>query len=76
MAQSGGGFNLSWFALSGGGGTSSGGQYVVTGAIGQPFASQLTGGSYTLQSGFYGGGSSRGYRLVLPLISADKASQN
>lgn len=71
VAQVGGGYDLSWFSLPGGGGTSQGGQYALTGAIGQPFASTLTGGTYTVQSGFVGGGSSRSYRLVLPYVASN-----
>jgi hypothetical protein len=37
-AQSGGGFDLSWSTMDGGGGTSTGGAYAVSGTIGQPDA--------------------------------------
>ena len=43
-----------WFTLDGGGGTSSGGVYTVSGTIGQPDAGQLAGGGYTLSGGFWG----------------------
>ncbi len=45
-------FDLSWFSIDGGGGTSSGGAYSVTGTIGQPDAGVLSGGNYTLVGGF------------------------
>ena len=41
---------------AGGGGTSTGGVYSVSGTIGQPDAGLLTGGSYTLAGGFWPGG--------------------
>ena len=55
MAQTGGGFDLSWWTLTGGGGTSasSGGSYMLSGAIGQPDAGMLAGGSFTLRGGFW-----------------------
>jgi hypothetical protein len=55
-AQVGGGFDLSWSTVDGGGGTSStGGTYELGGTIGQPDAGRLTGGMYTLDGGFWGG---------------------
>lgn len=51
---SGQGFMLDWFTIDGGGGTSTGGVYSVTGTIGQPDASgPLTGGNYSLTGGFW-----------------------
>lgn len=47
-------YSLNWFTLAGGGGTSVGGTYQVTGTIGQPAAGgPLTGGSYSLTGGFW-----------------------
>jgi len=49
-------YGIDWFALPGGGGTSSGGAYTLSGSIGQPEASAanaLTGGSYALTGGFW-----------------------
>ena len=54
FGQSGGGFDLSWSSIDGGGGTSTGGVYAVSGTIGQPDAGTLTGGSYELVGGFWG----------------------
>jgi len=54
FAQSGGAFNLSWGAVVSGG-ASSGGNYTLTGAIGQAEAGMLSGGSYTLNGGFWSG---------------------
>jgi hypothetical protein len=52
LAQSGGGYDLSWNSIDGRGETSTGGGYSLTGVIGQPDAGTLTGGAYTLQGGF------------------------
>lgn len=47
-------YSLNWFTVAGGGGTSAGGTYQVTGTIGQPAAGgPLTGGSYSLTGGFW-----------------------
>jgi hypothetical protein len=46
---------LDWFTVDGGGGTSSGNVYQVSGTIGQPDAGKtMTGGSYSLDGGFWG----------------------
>ncbi len=47
---------LDWFTIDGGGGQSSGGDYVLTGTIGQPDAGYLGGGDYELLGGFWVGG--------------------
>jgi len=53
-AQSGGGYDLSWWSIDGGGGELQGGSYVLMGSVGQPDAAgPLTGGRYTLYSGFW-----------------------
>jgi hypothetical protein len=47
-------YSIGWFKVSGGGGTSSNGQYAVSGTIGQPDASvAMTGGSYSVTGGFW-----------------------
>src|SRR5690349_24067725 len=48
-------YSIDWFTIDGGGGTSSGGQYTLSGTIGQPDAGTLSGGNYTLDGGFWGG---------------------
>jgi hypothetical protein len=70
LAQSGNGYDLSWWTVDGGGHTvSSGGDYTLGGTIGQPDASTLTGGGYTLAAGFWaGGGVVAGYDVYLPLV--------
>jgi len=51
LAQS---YSIDWFTIAGGG-TSTNGQYSVSGAIGQPDANQqaMTGGDYSLTGGFW-----------------------
>src|SRR5688572_32852239 len=48
-------FSIDWYTIDGGGGTSSGGAYTLSGTIGQPDAGTLAGGSYLLAGGFWGG---------------------
>ena len=49
-------YEISWYTIDGGGGTSTGGQYVLTGTIGQPDADWATSGVYELLGGFWPGG--------------------
>jgi len=47
-------YTIDWYKVSGGGGTSSNGQYIVSGTIGQYDASSaMTGGNYSLTGGFW-----------------------
>jgi hypothetical protein len=47
-------YSIDWYKVSGGGGTSSNGQYAVTGTIGQHDAGgPMTGGTYSLTGGFW-----------------------
>ncbi len=47
-------YSIDWYKVSGGGGTSTGGTYQVSGTIGQPDAGvAMTGGSYSLTGGFW-----------------------
>ena len=48
-------YSVDWYKMSGGGGTSTGGGYALSGTIGQPDAGTLNGGIYTLQGGFWPG---------------------
>jgi hypothetical protein len=49
-------YAISWSTIDGGGGTSAGGGYTLSGTIGQPDASgPLSGGVYTLTGGFWAG---------------------
>ena len=47
-------YSLDWSSIDGGGGTSTGGVYTVSGTIGQPDAGAMSGGNYTLAGGFWG----------------------
>jgi hypothetical protein len=47
-------YTIDWYKVAGGGGTSTGGVYSVSGTIGQPDAGVLTGGNYSLVGGFWG----------------------
>jgi len=51
-----GAYVLDWSTIDGGGGTSSGGPYTLTGTIGQPDAAYSAGGDYELLGGFWPGG--------------------
>ncbi|MCA9243088.1 MAG: hypothetical protein KDA32_03970 [Phycisphaerales bacterium] len=48
-------YEINWFTIDGGGGTSAGGVYTVSGTIGQPDAGIMGGGNYTLSGGFWVG---------------------
>jgi hypothetical protein len=54
-AQSGGGYDLSWNVIAGGGGKirDGTGLYSVKGTIGQPAVGTMTGGAYSLTGGFW-----------------------
>jgi len=68
LAQSGGGYDLTWNTVDGGGYTfSEGGGYSLGGTVGQPDAGVLSGGSYTLVGGFWGSAAAR-YGVYLPLV--------
>jgi len=55
-AMAGGGFDLSWHRISGGGGMSAGGGFSVAGTIGQAEAGAAhEGGGFTLSGGFWAG---------------------
>ena len=46
-------YSIDWYKVSGGGGTSTGGVYSVSGTIGQPDAGMMSGGNYSLTGGFW-----------------------
>src|SRR5271155_5774859 len=47
-------YSIDWYKIAGGGGTSTGATYQVTGTIGQPDAGgAMSGGNYTLTGGFW-----------------------
>jgi len=47
-------YSIDWFTVDGGGGTSTGGVYQVSGTIGQPDAGRMSGGNYSVDGGFWG----------------------
>ena len=49
-------YEISWSTIDGGGGTSSSGQYSLTGTIGQHDAAYSQGGDYEVLGGFWPGG--------------------
>ncbi len=55
QAQTSPSYDLTWHVISSGGGSllSSDGQYALNGTVGQPATMLLSGGSYSLQSGFW-----------------------
>ncbi|MEM7342623.1 MAG: hypothetical protein AAF485_00130 [Chloroflexota bacterium] len=73
-AHTGGSYDLSWSTIDGGGGVITGGDYRLTGSVGQADAnSTLTGGDYTVIGGFLVGGESfvdvdGGVTIYLPLV--------
>ncbi|HEV2328699.1 MAG TPA: hypothetical protein VGY56_07930 [Verrucomicrobiae bacterium] len=47
-------YSINWYKVAGGGGTSTGGAYSLSGTIGQPDASTpMTGGNYSLTGGYW-----------------------
>ncbi len=48
-------YAIDWYAINGGGGTSTGALYVLSGTIGQADAGTMRGGPFTLQGGFWPG---------------------
>ena len=68
LAQTGGGYDLTWSTIDGGGGASAGAGYQLTGTLGQPDAgTPLSGGVYSLSGGFWAGVST-GNKLYLPVL--------
>ena len=56
LSTASGQYSLDWYTIDGGGGTSSGGPYVLSGTIGQPDAAWSSGGNYEILGGFWPGG--------------------
>lgn len=46
-------YSIDWHTIDGGGGTSTGGVFSVSGTIGQPDAGRMIGGNYTIEGGFW-----------------------
>ena len=47
-------YSIDWSTVDGGGGTSAGGGYTVIGTVGQPDAGTMSGGTFSLNGGFWG----------------------
>ena len=47
-------YSIDRFAIAGGGGTSTGGNFTLNGTLGQPDAGTMSGGNYSLAGGFWG----------------------
>lgn len=70
FAQTGGDYDLSWSTINGGG-TSNGGEFSLSGVIGQSDAGNLSGGEFSLSGGFLFGlalEGEAGSRIYLPLV--------
>jgi len=46
-------YSIDWYTIGGGGGTSAGGPYSVTGTIGQADTGTMSGGPYSIVGGFW-----------------------
>ena len=62
------GYDLSWWTVDSGGGSSTGGSFTLQGTIGQPDTGVL-GGAYTLSGGYWTAKSLRG--IYLPIVIRD-----
>ena len=68
-------FAIPWSTVDGGGGTSYGGQFALSGTAGQADAGKMSGGAYVLTGGYWNsavgaiGGSGIASKLHLPVIT-------
>ena len=46
-------YSIQWHTIDGGGGTSTGGDYSLSGTVGQPDAGTMSGGDFALSGGFW-----------------------
>jgi hypothetical protein len=60
------GLSIPWWTVDGGGVTSQGGAYSLSGSIGQHDSITMTGGNYSLRGGFWSGGFR--YFIYVPFI--------
>jgi hypothetical protein len=61
-------YELSWWTVDGGGGTSSGGAYILNGTIGQHDAHCASGGTYLITAGFWHDAVIFCNRILLPVL--------
>jgi len=66
-AQSGGYYTITKSVIAGGGGTSTGDGYTLSGTVGRHDAGTLSGGTYVLEGGYWGGAGAS-YAVFLPLV--------
>jgi hypothetical protein len=68
LASPGSSYEISWWTVDDGGGTSSGSDYVLSGTIGQPDAGALSGGDYTVMGGFWVQMFEESHSVYLPVV--------
>ncbi len=61
-------YQLDWYTVDGGGGSSTGSVYSLSGTIGQADAGAASGGTYTLAGGFWSPLGKTNINLYLPVI--------
>ena len=66
-AQAQNGYSIDWWTVDGGGGTSAGTGYSLSGTIGQLDAGAMSGGGYTLTGGYWGAVVASSFNVYLPL---------
>jgi hypothetical protein len=64
-------YELVWYAVGGGGGESQGGDYGLSGSMGQPATSAMTGGKYSLEGGFWTGTGTK-YLVYFPILLVNR----
>jgi len=69
-------FDLGWYVTAGGGGHSSSISYILDGTIGQPLVGVLSGGPYTLASGFWPGAAGAAPPTAITLLSFSASGQD
>lgn len=60
-------YTVEWFTIDGGGGSSSGGSFQVTGTAGQPDSGNASGGIYELSGGFWAG-AAESASVIAPML--------
>jgi hypothetical protein len=68
LALASGSYSINWWVIGGGGGHAEAGNYSLDATIGQPVTGGMSGGPYTLASGFWGGAAVVEYEIYLPIV--------
>jgi hypothetical protein len=68
IALASGSYSINWWVIAGGGGHAEAGNYSLDATIGQPVTGVMSGGPYTLASGFWGGALAVEYKIYLPIV--------